>query len=101
MKNTVTTADVRHIAELSKLSFTDAECEEMRANLQKQVANFEILDSVDISDVPPTAHIIQAVNVLRDDVVRPSFANASLLAGAPDKSGDVGEEAYVVPRVVD
>ena len=94
MKNTVTTADVRHIAELSKLSFTDAECEEMRAHLQKQVANFEILDSVDISDV-------QAVNVLRDDVVRPSFANASLLAGAPDKSGDVGEEAYVVPRVVD
>ena len=85
MKNTVTTADVRHIAELSKLSFTDAECEEMRAHLQKQVA----------------AYIIQAVNVLRDDVVRPSFANASLLAGAPDKSGDVGEEAYVVPRVVD
>ena len=73
----------------------------MRAHLQKQVANFEILDSVDISDVPPTAHILQAVNVLRDDVVRPSFANASLLAGAPDKSGDVGEEAYVVPRVVD
>lgn len=101
MKNTVTTADVKHIAALSKLEFTDAECEDMREHLQKQVVNFEILDSVDISHVPPTAHILQAVNVLRDDVVQPSFDNARLLANAPEKSGEDGGEAYVVPRVVD
>lgn len=101
MKNTVTIEDVKHIAALSKLEFTDEECEDMRVHLQKQVANFEVLDSVDISDVPPTAHVLKAVNVLREDVVQPSFDNARLLANAPEKSGEDGGEAYVVPRVVD
>lgn len=96
MKNTVTIDDVRHIAELSKLKFTDEECEEMRLHLQKQAENFEILDTVDVSDVPPTAHILSAVNVLREDVAAPSFDNAELLANAPESA----DGAYIVPRIL-
>lgn len=98
MKNTeISIAEVEHIAKLSQLDFTPDECEEMREHLQKQIKYFEILDSVDVSDVPPTAHILDAVNVLRDDVVRASMPNAELLKNAPEAE----DGAYVVPRVVD
>lgn len=98
MKNSeITTEEVKHIADLSRLEFTPEECEDMRAHLQKQIKYFEILDSVDISGVPPTAHILDAVNVLREDAVYPSMPNDALLENAPESDGG----AYVVPRVVE
>lgn len=95
--NEITTEEVKHIAELSRLEFTPEEYEDMREHLQKQIKYFEILDSVDISGVPPTAHILDAVNVLREDAVYPSMPNDALLENAPESDGG----AYVVPRVVE
>lgn len=97
MKKRVTTEEVMHIADLSRLAFTDAECEAQREHLEKVLGYFETLDGVDIADVPPTAHILDAVNVLREDEVEPSFDNAELVANAPERD----DGAYVVPRVVD
>lgn len=97
MKKSITTEEVKHIAELSRLAFTDAENEAMREHLQKMLGYFETLDGVDTRDVPPTAHILDEVNVLRADEVAPSFDNAELLANAPERDGG----AYVVPRVVE
>ena len=38
--------------------------------------------------VPPTAHPLPLVNVLRDDVVRPSLDRAEVLAAAPSVEDD-------------
>ncbi|MCM1367785.1 MAG: Asp-tRNA(Asn)/Glu-tRNA(Gln) amidotransferase subunit GatC [Roseburia sp.] len=93
----ISTEETKHIAELSRLEFTHDELEDMRLHLQKQIQYFEILDSVDISGVPPTAHILDAVNVLRDDIAAPSMPNDEILGNAPESDGG----AYVVPRVVE
>lgn len=61
MKNTVTTAEVRRIAALSKLELKGAESEKMREHLNRQAQSFEIFDTVDTCGVPPTAHIVKAV----------------------------------------
>ncbi len=97
MKKSVSIEEVKHIAELSRLSFTEEQCEKQREHLEKMLGYFETLDAVDVADVPPTAHILDAVNVLREDEAEPSFDNERLLSNAPERDGG----AYVVPRVVD
>lgn len=97
MKKDISTEEVKHIASLSRIEFSDGECESMRTHLQTVLGYFETLDGVDVSDVPPTAHILSDVNVLRDDVPQPSMANEELLKNAPREE----DGAYIVPRVVE
>ncbi len=97
MNKEITVDDVKHIAALSRLEFSDGEAESMRGHLSKVLGYFETLDGVDISDVPPTAHILSAVNVLRADAPQPSTPPDDLLKNAPESDGS----CYVVPRVVE
>lgn len=93
----ITEADVQHIARLSRLEFSAADTAAMRSHLETVLQHFEQLDSVDTSQVAPTAHISDAVNVLRDDVVIEPMPREQLLANAPDTDG----EAYIVPKVLE
>jgi len=47
--------------------------------------NFEILQQIDTSGVPPTSHPVAVSNVMRDDQVAPSFAPEDILANAPQE----------------
>lgn len=93
----ISTEEVKHIAKLSMLDLGENETEMCRKHLQKMLGYFETLDGVDISKVPPTAHILSEVNVLREDVAMPSMDNEELTANAPEKE----DGAYIVPRVVE
>lgn len=97
MKRIVDTEEVKHIAALSRLEFSDDSIESMRGHLTKMLEYFDALDDADVSCVPPTAHILGGVNVLRADEVTPSTANEELLKNAPESR----DGAYVVPRVVE
>lgn len=89
--------EVLHIARLSRLSFTDSELEEMGEHLDNILERFKQLDAVDTSEVPPTAHILPFVNVLREDVAGEPMQREELLANAPDSDGS----AYIVPKVLE
>ena len=54
------------------------------------------VEALDVSDVPPTAHPLPLVNVLRDDVVIPSLDRAEVLAQAPE----VEDYRFRVPRIL-
>ncbi len=64
MKKTIDDNDVEHIASLAALELSDEEKQAHKKHLQKMLDTFEALDRFDVSDVPPTAHILSAVNVL-------------------------------------
>ena len=93
----ITKQEVERIATLSRIKFDDNEKEEMRKHLQNILKHFEMLDSVDTSKVGATAHILDAVNVLREDKAEPSMNRDELLSNAPEKD----EGCYIVPRVVE
>lgn len=80
--------DVLHIALLARLGLTEAEVEQLSEQLSNILENFEVLQQVDTSDVPPTAHSIALQNVMRDDEVATSFPSDEILANAPRKDGD-------------
>lgn len=75
---------VMQIAELAKLSLTEAEIEQYAGQLSAVLDYASRLDQLDTSDIPPTATVLPLRSVMRDDVVQPSLPRATALANAPD-----------------
>jgi len=79
---------VLHIARLARLGLTEAEVEKFREQLSNLLENFEALQQVDTTDVPPTTQSIDLQTVVRDDEVAESLTPGQILANAPQKDGD-------------
>ena len=80
--------EVLHIARLARLGLSDEEVERAREQLSNILENFEILESVDTDDVPPTAQSLSLENVLREDEPCDSFPRQEILANAPQQDED-------------
>jgi aspartyl-tRNA(Asn)/glutamyl-tRNA(Gln) amidotransferase subunit C len=79
--------DVLHIARLARLGLTEAEVEKFSEQLSLLLENFEVLQQVDTTDVPPTTQSIDLQTVMRDDEVAESLSAEQILANAPQKDG--------------
>jgi aspartyl-tRNA(Asn)/glutamyl-tRNA(Gln) amidotransferase subunit C len=80
--------DVRHAASLARIGLDEAELDALARDLASILDHIGRISSLDLADVPPTSHPLDLVNVLADDVPRPSWPREELLAPAPDASGD-------------
>jgi aspartyl-tRNA(Asn)/glutamyl-tRNA(Gln) amidotransferase subunit C len=89
-------ADVEHVARLARLALSDAEIDELTPQLAGILAHAARIASLDTADVPPTAHPVPLVNVLRADEPRPSLDRAEVLACAPEAR----DERFLVPRIL-
>ena len=77
--------EVEHIALLARLGLSEEERERFREQLSHILENFEVLQQVDTTDVPPTAQSIDLQNVVSADEVSPSFPQSQILANAPQQ----------------
>ena len=75
--------EVLHIALLARLGLTEAEVDRLKEQLSNILENFEVLQQVDTTDIPPTAQSIPLQDVLRRDEVAPSLPQSQILANAP------------------
>ncbi len=80
--------EVQHIALLARLGMTETELERFREQLSNILENFQILQQVDTSEVPPTSQAIPLQSVVRDDEVAPSLPPDDVLANAPQREGE-------------
>ncbi len=81
-------AQVKHIAELARLSLTAAELTLFQEQLSAILDHAAALQAVDTSDIPPTATVLPLRNVMREDAPRPSLPREDVLANAPDAADD-------------
>ena len=65
--------EVMHIALLARLGLTEEEVEKFREQLSNILENFEALQQLDTTDIPPTAQSIALQNVMREDEIIPSL----------------------------
>ena len=89
-------ARVQHIAKLAALSLSDAEADRFAGELAAIVRYVEELDTVDTTNVAPTAHVQLERAPLREDVARPGLSHDDALAAAPR----VQNEGFAVPGFV-
>jgi len=77
--------EVLHIALLARLGLTEAEVNRLSEQLSNILENFEVLQQVDTSGIPPTAQSIALQNVTKSDEVVASLPQSQILANAPRK----------------
>ncbi len=80
--------EVQHIALLARLGVDEADLGKFSVQLSNIVENFEILQQIDTTGVPPTSHPVPLNSVMRDDEVLPSYPPADILANAPQEEDD-------------
>jgi aspartyl-tRNA(Asn)/glutamyl-tRNA(Gln) amidotransferase subunit C len=89
-------SDVRHVALLARLELSDDEIERFRTDLNSILDHIDEIQRLDLDDVPPTAHPLDVVNVVRPDEVRPGLSQNEAVMNAPQ--ADSG--AFVIPQIV-
>ena len=83
----ITNDDVRHVARLARLALRDDEVDHFREQLDAILDAVGTVSELDLDDVEPTSHPLDLVNVLDEDVPRPSLTVEDALANAPDPDG--------------
>jgi len=76
-----------HVARLARLELHDEELERLGAQLNDILEAVSKVAELDLSEVPPTSHPLDVVNVWGADEPRPSLPVAEALANAPERDG--------------
>ena len=80
----ITREQVVHVAKLARLALTEEELERLGAQLDAILDAVSKVSELDLSDVPPTSHPLDLVNVFADDDPQPSLDRDATLALAPE-----------------
>lgn len=89
--------DVAYVANLARMHLTEDEIARFESQLAQVVGYVRQIQSVDTSDVEPTAHAIEISNVQRDDSRREGITSDQAMRNAPvEKDG-----FFVVPKIVE
>ncbi|GAB4259991.1 MAG: Asp-tRNA(Asn)/Glu-tRNA(Gln) amidotransferase subunit GatC [Deferrisomatales bacterium] len=92
----ITPDEVRHVAELARLRFSDEEIERFTSQLSAILEYVAQLEALDLEAVEPMAHAHDVVNAFREDAVQPSLGQEAVLANAPEAEGGCFKVAKVI-----
>jgi aspartyl-tRNA(Asn)/glutamyl-tRNA(Gln) amidotransferase subunit C len=76
-----------HVADLARLELRDDELERLGAQLNDIIAAVSKVSELDLSDVPPTSHPLDVVNVWGEDEPHESLPVDVALSNAPEREG--------------
>ena len=76
--------EVLHIARLARLELTEPEVERMAVELSKVLDHIDKIRELDLTNVPPTSHVVDVVGALRPDEPEPSLPVDVVLEPAPE-----------------
>ena len=95
--STITTDDVRHLAQLSNLQLSDDEVENLRGDLENILGYIAQLGELDTTGIEPTYQVTGLENVWRDDEVQEAkVTRERLLELAPEQA----DNSVKVPKVL-
>ena len=92
----VTDGMIEKLARLARLTFNEAEKEEIRRDLQRMISFVEKLNELDLTGVTPLMHMSSEVNVLREDEIKGSVTREEALKNAPAHD----DQFFKVPKVI-
>ena len=87
--------DVKHVAKLAELDFSDSEVEKITPQLDKILGHVANISKVDTADISPTSHTLEIKNVFREDTVRESLSKEDALLNAPEEM----DGGFKVPKI--
>jgi aspartyl-tRNA(Asn)/glutamyl-tRNA(Gln) amidotransferase subunit C len=91
----LTREEVLHVAKLARVALSEDEVERLQEQLSQILEHFDVLNSFDTKDVPPTTHTLPLNSVMAKDEPRPSLEQDQVLANAP-----MAQEGHLRVRAV-
>jgi len=95
-KSHISLKEVEHIAQLAHIELTEDEKRLFTKQLNEILEYFRKIDEADTEGVPPTYHVLDLVNVYRDDEVGESLSQKEALSNAPKKERGF----FKAPRII-
>lgn len=93
----ITLKEVEHVAKLARLDLTAEEKNKFVDQIGKLLDYFNQLKEINTESIEPMAHPVQAVNVVREDIIVESCGRDEILKNAPQE-----EDGYFkVPKIID
>ena len=92
----ITEQDVRHVALLSRLYFSDEEIKGFTRDMNNILTYVEQLNTLDTANVEPTSHALKMSNVFRADEIRTPPTAQEMLSNAPDQEN----QCFKVPKII-
>lgn len=93
----LTNDEVRKVAKLARLALSDEEVDKLTGELSAILDYIETLKEINTENVEPTSHVLDIVNVFRDDVAIKKFDDDVWRKNAPAE----GHGHLIVPRVIE
>ena len=79
----ITDADFVRLEQMARLKLTAEEKQTIHNQLDEALKAVEVFNELDLAGVTPLAHPGELENVMREDIVIPSFTQAEALQNAP------------------
>jgi aspartyl-tRNA(Asn)/glutamyl-tRNA(Gln) amidotransferase subunit C len=92
----ISISEVRHIASLARLRFSEAEETVLAAEMNTILSYVDKLKEVDVDDVSPMAHAIENTSAMRPDEWNSRISRSEALRNAPAADGQL----IHVPKVI-
>jgi len=93
----ITKETVEYVSHLARINLRDKELEVLAVQLKDILDFIDKLNSLDVTDISPTSHILALNNVLREDSLRESLPCEKALTNAPLKK----DKFFGVPKVIE
>ena len=99
MKNSshIDSASIERIAELSKLSLSVEQKDDIINQLTNIISSIDIINSLELDDIEPSEHIVDLPDIFREDCIKDSLSIEDTLKNAPQKN----ETFFKVPKVLE
>ena len=92
----ITEEDVKHVAGLAKLEFSDDEIGKFTSQIEDIMNMANELRKIDTTGVEPTINVTDAVNIMRDDVATAPIPREELMKNVPEH-----EDGFIkVPAII-
>lgn len=95
--STITKEQVEHIAHLARLEIKEEEISTYAEKLESIVTLVEKLSNVDTENVKPTYHVLDLVNVFREDVAKEGLNREEVLINSYEQESG----QFKVPTIIE
>lgn len=89
--------NLANVAALARLELNPLLRDRLQREMDAIVQYVEMLSELNVDGIEPTAHAVERVNILREDLPRPGLSRDAMLANAPDT---IDGELVKVPQVL-
>ena len=91
----ISSDDVKHVAKLAELDFSEDEVKKITPQLDKILEHVARISAVDTKGVKNTSHVMDIKNVFREDKPADTISQEDALKNAPLEQDD----GFRVPRI--